>query len=567
MAFNIFGFSIQSAKERQKELEKEPVSFVPKNTEDGTTSIASAGGYFGQYLDLDGDAARTDTDLIRKYRIAAEHPELDSAIDDIANEAIVATDNHQPVDIVLDDLDVADSVKERISEEFKHVLSLLKFDTNGHDIFRRWYVDGRLYYHVIVDEANKEAGISELRPIDGMKIRKVREVKEQTDQRTGAKVMQTVDEYFIYSDIAVMRSDIGLKIYPDSICYVPSGQLDTNRKRVLSHLQKALKPVNQLRMMEDALVIYRLSRAPERRIFYIDVGNLPKGKAEEYMRSIMNQYRNKIVYDSTSGEIKEDQKHMSLLEDFWLPRRAGSGTGTEITTLPGGENLGQTTDIEFFKAKLYRSLNIPVSRLQTETAFSMGRSSEITRDELKFQKFLDRLRKKFSVLFLDLLRTQCLLRGVCTPEEWEEFAEKLRVDYRKDSFFTEAKDAEVMTNRLQLLQLIEPYIGRFFSQAWVRRHVLCLTDAEVQQIRLDMLREQASPSPIIEPIDLVTPEDGIAGIEEVSGIASVIPEDAIDSIDGISAITPEDAISKVEPVSESTAQSVLKQALKNIRRK
>lgn len=498
MALKFFGFTFGKEEDdagnreliKRQKLETQPASFVPPTSEDGSTAIA-AGGYYGQYLDLEGDAAKTDVDLIRKYRISAEQPECDMAIEDIVNETIVSDVDAGPVDLNLDDLEQPNSIKKMIKEEFDHVLKLLNFNLNGQDIFRRWYVDGRLYFHIIIDEENRKEGIKELRAVDALRIRKVREVKEEVDSKTGAKIIKTLDEYYLYQDGGLQKSDVGLKINKDAVCYVPSGILDATRKRVLSPLHKALKPVNQLRMMEDALVIYRLSRAPERRIFYIDVGNLPKGKAEEYMRHIMNQYRNKLVYDAVTGEIRDDRKHMSMLEDFWLPRREG-GRGTEITTLPGGENLSQIDDIIFFQKKLYRSLNVPVNRLEPETGFNLGKSSEITRDELKFQKFIDKIRVKFSALFFELLRTQLLLKNVITEDEWPELREAMRVDFRRDNHFAELKDAEILSERLSQLNAITPYIGKYFSDDWVRRNVLRQTDDEIEEMAEQMAEDAAN---------------------------------------------------------------------------
>ena len=517
MPLKFFGFTFgkeddsNSEQVKRKKLEDQPASFVPPTSEDGSTAIA-AGGYYGQYLDLEGDAAKTDVDLIRKYRISAEQPECDMAIEDIVNESIVNDVDAGPVDLNLDDLDVKDSIKKEIKAEFDSVLKLLNFNLNGQDIFRRWYVDGRLYYHMIIDAENPDAGITEIRAVDALRIRKVREIKEEIDNQTGAKIVKTLDEYYLYQDGGLQKSDVGLKINKDAVCYITSGLLDSSRKRVLSPLHKALKPVNQLRMMEDALVIYRLSRAPERRIFYIDVGNLPKGKAEEYMRTIMNQYRNKLVYDAVTGEIRDDRKHMSMLEDFWLPRREG-GRGTEITTLPGGENLGQIDDIIFFQKKLYRSLNVPINRLEPETGFNLGKSSEITRDELKFQKFIDKLRVKFSILFFELLRTQLLLKGVIVEEDWKELRENMRIDFRKDNHFSELKDSEILTERLNQLNAVLPFVGKYYSETWVRRNVLRQTEEEIVLMNEEMDEEaQLNAEKMLE-----NPQaDPGTGVEDIS---------------------------------------------------
>ena len=397
----LFGFEI-----KRKTAQKELPSFVPKTDEDGS-GVIQAGGHFGAYIDMDGDKVKNEVDLILKYRDIAAQPECDAAIEDIVNESIVGDHDEAPIDIVMDELDISDKMKETVKFEFDHVLKLLNFNQYAHDIYRKWYIDGRLPYHIIIEKGSPKKGIKELRYIDPTKLRKVKEVEEKQDPKTGAKLIEKVDEFFLFQDKTMNGAEQGLKIYPDAIAYCTSGVMDPGRKRILSYLHKALKPVNQLRMMEDSLVIYRISRAPERRIFYIDVGNLPKGKAEEYLRGIMNQYRNKLVYDAKTGDIKDDRKHMSMLEDFFLPRREG-GRGTEITTLPGGENLGQIDDIIYFQKKLYKSLNVPVNRLEQEAQYSLGRTTEITRDEVKFKKFIDRLRKRFSDLFMQLLKTQLL---------------------------------------------------------------------------------------------------------------------------------------------------------------
>jgi hypothetical protein len=475
----LFGFEIKR-KNQDKEEEKK-VSFVPPDDEDGAGYVLNAGGYFGQYLDMDGGAAKSEQDLIMKYRDIAMNPECDAAIEDIINEAVVSDEDSAPVSLILDDLDQPDRIKKLIQEEFDNVVELLNFNWYGHDIFRRWYVDGRLYYHKIIDEKNPKRGLLEVRAIDPTKIRKVREVKEERDPVTGAKLIKGVNEYYVYQDKHMSKSQQGLKIAKDSVCHVTSGVLDPSRKRVLSYLHKALKPVNQLRMMEDSLVIYRMSRAPERRIFYIDVGNLPKGKAEEYLRNIMTKYRNKIVYDASTGEVKDDRKHQAMMEDFWLPRREG-GRGTEITTLPGGENLGQIDDIVYFQKKLYKSLNVPVNRLEQEAQFSLGRSSEITRDELKFTKFVNRLRKKFSWLFIDMLKTQLILKGVVTEDEWKEMQQDITVDYLQDTHFSELKEAELLRERLGTLREIDDYTGKYFSKEWIRKNVLFMDDKDIEEI-------------------------------------------------------------------------------------
>lgn len=519
--FSLFGFQIKRKADKE---EAKRVSFVPKETEDGT-SVVTSGGYFGSYVDLDGTSSRNDIDLINKYRQIAEHPECDAAIEDIVNETIVSDDESVPVDITMDDLQQTDKFKKLIKESFDEVVSMLNFNEHGHDIFRKWYVDGRIYYHIIIDENSPKKGILEVRQIDPTKIRKVREIKkDKKDPMTGVPLVSEVDEYFIYQDAALGKSNQGLRISKDSIVYVTSGLLDSTRKRVLSHLHKALKPINQLRMMEDSLVIYRLARAPERRIFYIDVGNLPRGKAEEYLRGVMNNYRNKLVYDAQTGEIKDDRKHMSMLEDFWLPRREG-GRGTEISTLPGGENLGQIDDIIYFQKKLYKSLNVPVNRLEQEAQFSLGRSTEISRDELKFQKFIDRLRKRFSNVFLDLLRTQLILKGIINREDWDDIKDFITIDFLKDNQFSELKDAEMLRERLNTIQQMDQFIGIYFSREWVKRNVLQFNDEEIKKMEKEIEGEKAAEAELMrqqqqaqggdmEEVDLGAPPDDDA--EEIN---------------------------------------------------
>ena len=477
---DFFGFEIKR-KDQEKEDRKRASFVAPMDEDEGVGNVINAGGHYGQYVDINGDQAKSEKELIHKYRNISQHTECDAAVEDIVNEAIVSDDASAPVSLILDDLDQPDRIKKLMTEEFEHVVSLLNLNWYGHDIFRRWYVDGRLYYHKIIDEANPKNGLVELRSIDPTKIRKVRELKKEKDPKTGAEIIVGASEYFIFQNDALGVKAQGLKIAKDSITYVTSGLLDPSRKKILSHLHKALKPVNQLRMMEDSLVIYRLARAPERRIFYIDVGNLPKGKAEEYLRNIMAKYRNKMVYDAETGDMKDDKKHMSMLEDFWLPRREG-GRGTEISTLPGGENLGQIDDIEYFRRKLYKSLNVPSGRLEQEQQFNLGRSTEISRDELKFQKFINRLRKKFSALFIDILKTQLILKGVVTEEEWEDIRSDISVDFVQDNHFSELKDAELLRERLGTLREIDEYAGRYYSVEWIRKNVLHQTDEDIENI-------------------------------------------------------------------------------------
>ena len=477
---DFFGFEIKK-KDQEKEDRKRASFVAPMDEDEGIGNVINAGGHYGQYVDINGDQTKSEKELIFKYRDISQHTECDAAVEDIVNESIVSDDDSSPVSLIMDDLDQPDRIKKMMSEEFEHIIAMLNMNWYGHDIFRRWYVDGRLYYHKIIDESNPKNGLIELRSIDPTKIRKVRELKKEKDPKTGAEIIIGASEYFIFQNDSLGNKSQGLKIAKDSITYVTSGLLDPSRKRILSHLHKALKPVNQLRMMEDSLVIYRLARAPERRIFYIDVGNLPKGKAEEYLRNIMAKYRNKMVYDAETGDMKDDKKHMSMLEDFWLPRREG-GRGTEISTLPGGENLGQIDDIEYFRKKLYKSLNVPSGRLEQENQFSLGRSTEISRDELKFQKFINRLRKKFSALFIDILKTQLILKGVVTEEEWESIRSDISIDFLKDNHFSELKDAELIRERLATLREVDEYAGRYYSVEWIRKNILMQTDEDIEDI-------------------------------------------------------------------------------------
>jgi hypothetical protein len=506
----LFGFSIKSKAEELKGQ-----SPIPPNADDAVTTVA--GGYFGSYVDMDG-IARNEFDLIRRYRDMSMHPEVDSAVDEIVNEAINSSLDDSPVQIELSNLEVSESIKKKIREEFDYIKRLLAFDTRAHEIFRTWYVDGRVYYHKVIDLSNPKAGITELRYIDPLKIKKVRVQNKDPKvstvlaaNRGGADTAMMYDfgeyvEYYMYNPKGFVASTFdannansGIKIANDAIAYVASGLQDLNKKMVLSYLHKSIKALNQLRMIEDALVIYRLSRAPERRIFYIDVGNLPKVKAEQYLRETMARYRNKLVYDAATGEIRDDKKHMSMLEDFWLPRREG-GRGTEITTLPGGQNLGELKDVEYFKKKLYNSLNLPPSRLDdANQGFSLGRSSEILRDELKFAKWIARLRKKFSSLFHDILRTQLILKGVIAPEDWDEMQEHIQYDFQFDNHFEELKQAELMGNRLQVATQLDPFLGKYYSIEYVRKQVLMQSDTEYEEITKQMDKEIADgkiPDPI-----------------------------------------------------------------------
>ena len=485
----LFGFEIKRAADRGAEKRQ---SIVPPVDQDGAGYVTAAGAHYGTYVNLgEGDHAKDNLQNIRQYRAVADHPEVDAAIEDIVNEAITANENQSPVSLMLDHVDgLSDQLKKTMQEEFDNICSMLKFTDLGHDIFRRWYVDGRIYHHLVVDEKNLKKGIQEIRPIDATKIRKVKEVKRKKDPVTGANIVENVNEFYIYQEKPGGMNQ-GVKLSNDSISYVTSGLLDVDRKRVISHLQKALKPINQLRMMEDSLVIYRLSRAPERRIFYIDVGNLPRGKAETYMKDIMARYRNKLVYDADTGKIRDDRKHMSMLEDFWLPRREG-GRGTEISTLPGGENLGQIDDIIYFQKRLYRSLNVPINRLEQEAQFSLGRSTEINRDEIKFQKFIDRLRKRFSMLFTEILKKQLIMKSIITEEDWNDWQQDITIDYVRDNHFSELKDAEIFQNRLQTLDTMQQYVGEFFSKEYVMKNVLQLDDDEIADMKKQIEQEKSS---------------------------------------------------------------------------
>jgi hypothetical protein len=490
LAINLFGFTISRQKAEEESLAQQ--SFAPPSSDDGALTITSA-AYYGTYVDLDG-TAKNEVELISRYREMAMQPEIESAIDDIINEAIVQDDDGRNVKLIMDDLKQPDKIKKAIADEFQTVLRLLNYNNMAQDIFRRYYIDGRLFYHIIIDRENPVAGMKELRYVDPRKIRKVRELRKKKDERTGVEIMAVINEYYIYNDKAITGTQsnygpVGTRITKDSIININSGLMDSRRAIVLSYLHKAIKPLNQLRMIEDATVIYRISRAPERRIFYIDVGNLPKLKAEQYLRDIMIKYKNKLVYDANTGEVRDDRKFLSMMEDFWLPRREG-GKGTEITTLPGGQNLGELEDVKYFEKKLYKSLNVPISRLESSSGFTIGRSSEITRDELKFAKFIDRLRNKFAELFDQALRIQCVLKGICTDAEFTEFKEHMYYDFIKDNNFAELKEAELMAGRLSLLQQVDPYTGTYYSMGWIRRNVLRMDDDEIKLIDKEIDEEK-----------------------------------------------------------------------------
>ena len=492
-SIKLFGFEIKRA---ETDDPKKKPSIVPARDEDGAGYVTAAGTHYGQYINLDGDDAKDNYNLIMKYRGVAMHPEVDAAIEDIVNESIAGSELEQPVDLNLDNLEVSDKIKKTIKEEFDNIVGMLDFGDLGHDIFRRWYIDGRLYHHLVVNDQNLKAGIQEIRLIDSAKMRKVKQVKKKKDPVTGAQLIEKVDEYYIYQEKPGSQHNSGVKMTLDSVSYVTSGLLDENRKKVVSYLHKALKPISQLRMMEDALVIYRLARAPERRMFYIDVGNMPRGKAEQYMKDIMARYRNKLVYDAKTGEIRDDRKHQSMIEDFWLPRREG-GRGTEISTLPGGQNLGEIEDIIYFQKRMYRSLNVPINRLEQEAQFSLGRSTEISRDELKFQKFIDRLRRRFAHLFYDILRKQLILKGIITQEDWDTMKNDVILDYVRDNHFTELRDAEILREKVQTLDQISNYVGEYFSKEWIQKNVLHLSDEDIETMK-NQISGETEEEPQIE---------------------------------------------------------------------
>jgi len=545
----LFGYTINRKKEKGS-----GEAFTTPTPDDGTQDIAG-GGFFGSILDTDG-RERTELDLIRRYRDISQQPECDSALEDIVNEAIAYDEFSQSVGIELTRLPYPEKIKRMIRKEFDSVLRLLDFDDKGHDIFRRWYVDGRLYYHKEIDPKRPEQGITSLRYIDPIKIKKVREIEKEKDPKTGIDIVKRIVEYYIYNEKGLFSagyggSNQGIKIAADAITYVPSGVIDQNGGKVLSYLHKAIKPVNQLRMIEDALVIYRISRAPERRIFYIDVGNLPKVKAEQYLKDVMNRYRNKLVYDASTGEIRDDRNQMSMLEDFWLPRREG-GRGTEITTLPGGSNLGEIDDIEYFQRKLYRSLNVPISRLEAENSFSLGRTTEITRDELKFTKFIQKLRKKYTALFTDILKTQLLLKGIISLNDWDNMKEHIQYDFMKDGHFSELKEAELLNDRIQTLDSIQSYIGTFFSKQYVLKTVLRMNDSEIQDMQ-DQIKRELDIDPLDGGIDLPDVGDGITRYPQDGG-GGAIPADDMAKYDGEA--PPEEGGDKEEPVEDNFDKSI-----------
>jgi len=524
----LFGFSIDDNKNKSPSI----ISPVPQTNEDGVDNYV-ASGFYGQYVDIEG-VYRTEHDLIKRYREMALHPECDGAIEDVVNEALVSDLYDSPVEIELSSLNASENLKKKVREEFKYLKEIMDFDRKCHEIFRNWYIDGRVYYLKVIDIKNPQEGIKDLRYIDPLKIKYIRQEKKDNkdpfvrinlkDDNNALQNAPELEEYFLYTPTPnyptgmMSRSGAGksVKIAKDSIVYCTSGLIDRNKNTVLSYLHKAIKALNQLRMIEDSLVIYRLSRAPERRIFYIDVGNLPKVKAEQYLKEVMSRYRNKLVYDANTGEVRDDRKYMSMLEDFWLPRREG-GRGTEITTLPGGQNLGELTDVEYFQKKLYRALNVPESRIASDGGFNLGRSSEILRDELKFSKFVGRLRKRFAQMFNDMLRTQLILKNIVTPEDWELMSDHIQYDFLYDNQFAELKESELINGRLGTLATIEPYIGKYYSAEYVRKRILRQTDSEILEIDLqidDEIKRGIIPDPNgVDPVtgQALPPEEPAAG--------------------------------------------------------
>ena len=542
MAIKLFGFTLGSKDIVQKEKPEQQSFVLPSDAQldDGAVTITQ-NAYYGTYVDLEG-SVRNEIELITRYREMSNHPECQMAIDEIINEAITHDDRGKVVDIVLDNLKQPETIKKKIIEEFDNIQKMLNFNNLADDLFKRWYIDGRMFYHVVVNDKNPREGIQELRYIDPRKIRKVREVKKERDPKTGALVVESVAEYYVFNDRGTTTQTFtanvtqGLRIAPESIININSGLMDAKNTFVISYLHKAIKPLNQLRMIEDAIVIYRISRAPERRIFYIDVGNLPKGKAEQYLRDIMIKYRNKMVYDANTGELRDERKHMSMLEDFWLPRREG-GKGTEITTLPAGQNLGELEDVKYFQKKLLQSLNVPYSRLESQEGgmAGLGRSQEITRDELKFAKFVIRLRNKFAQLFDDALKIQLVLKGICTREEWDQFKEDIYYDFRKDNNFTELREAELLQNRLQMVGLVDPYIGRYFSQQYVMNKVLMMTEEEIEAMREEIEKEKDTL-----PDDMQGPVIQQGGAEAPQPQPDQPPQDnTVENTDETESLTPQ----------------------------
>ena len=545
MAIKLFGFTLGSKDIVQKEKPEQQSFVLPSDAQldDGAVTITQ-NAYYGTYVDLEG-SVRNEIELITRYREMSNHPECQMAIDEIVNEAITHDDRGKVVDIVLDNLKQPETIKKKIIEEFDNIQKMLNFNNLADDLFKRWYIDGRMFYHIVVNDKNPKEGIQELRYIDPRKIRKVREVKKERDPKTGALVVDSVAEYYVFNDRGTTTQTFtanvtqGLRIAPESIININSGLMDAKNTFVISYLHKAIKPLNQLRMIEDAIVIYRISRAPERRIFYIDVGNLPKGKAEQYLRDIMVKYRNKMVYDANTGELRDERKHMSMLEDFWLPRREG-GKGTEITTLPAGQNLGELEDVKYFQKKLLQSLNVPYSRLESQEGgmAGLGRSQEITRDELKFAKFVIRLRNKFAQLFDDALKVQLVLKGICTREEWDQFKEDIYYDFRKDNNFTELREAELLQNRLQMVGMVDPFVGRYFSNEYVMNKILMMTEEEIEEMQEKIKEEKDTLPPEMQgPIAMQQAQDD----QEQSQPQSDQPpqDNTVENTDETESLTPQ----------------------------
>ena len=496
----IFGYKVEKSKAAPTEK-----SFVPP-TDEGGSDVIKAGGYFGTYLDLEG-TANTEAELIKKYRDIAFMADVDSAIDDIVNDSISNLDDERPVEINLDNVKLSDPIKKKIQQEFETILDLLEFNLRAQDYYRRWYIDGRIYFHKVIDTAKPKNGITDIRFIDPRKIKKVREIFKEKDEKSGVEFIKKIEEYFVYNERGIVLdkahtaspgSAATMKVTRDAICYVPSGLSDQDKNIALSYLHKAIRPANQLRMMENAAVIYRISRAPERRVFYVDVGNLPKLKAEQYLKGIMDQYRNKLVYDGNTGEIRDDKKFMSMLEDFWLPRREG-GRGTQIETLPGGQSLGEIGDIDYFQKKLFQALNVPISRMQQQSGLNFGRAAEINRDEWKFTKFIAKLRRRFSLLFDDLLKTQLIIKGIITEADWNLIRNNIEYKYATDAYYTESKEQQIIQSRVEILNGVANYIGTLYSKAYIQKHILKLTDDDIAQIELDNSADPVQLEPAMQP--------------------------------------------------------------------
>ena len=560
---NIFGFDINWKSKKQPQN-----NIVSPTPNDGSTVVDSAAAYYGMVIDLEG-IVKNENDLIHRYREVAQYPDCDSAIDDIVNEVFVMDQNTPPVSINLDRLHADENIKKQIIKEFETIVYLFDVNENGHDLFRQWYIDGRIYYQIILDEHNIGDGIQELRRVDPRKIRKITVLDRQMNEH-GLEVISTVEEYFLYNDDGITEQTTqGIKLSPDSIIYVPSGLIDSNTNMSLSYLHKAIKSVNQLKMMEDALVIYRISRAPERRIFYIDVGNLPKVRAEQYVNDIMNKFRNKIVYDADTGEIKDNRQHLSTIEDFWLPRREG-GKGTEISTLSGGQNLGEIEDIEYFQNKLYQSLNVPTSRRQSQQPFTLGISTVITRDELKFNKFIERLRIKFSQLFRQALCVQLISKSIIHPNDWDKISNLITFDYSRDNHFTELKDIEIINNRLAALQIAEQYVGKYYSTNWIKKNILRQTDEDIiaidKEIKAETPKEESQDTMFMQGL----PQDNLGNMPQ-----TVQPKPPAPKIDD--SLSPQkvrdreeaaakDMMKKNQAESRLAQQKILKRSINEIER-